>query len=72
MSYTTIKVYLPAVRNMHVATGYQSIYSSQLTPRLQQILKGIKKTQTISQPPRIRRSITLDINFPSSPVQIFL
>ena len=54
-------VYLSAVRNMHVATGYQSIYSLQLTPHLQQVLKGIKKTQAISQPPRISRPIILDI-----------
>ena len=46
---------------MHVATGQHIVFNQQLTPRLQQVLKGIQRTQAISKAPRIRRPITLDI-----------
>ena len=46
---------------MHITTGQHTIFNQQLTPRLQQVLKGIQKTYTISKPPRVRRPITLDI-----------
>ena len=43
LSYTTVKVYLSAVRHMHVTAGQHSNFTQQLTPRLQQVLKGIQK-----------------------------
>ena len=61
LSHTSIKVYRSAIRSMHVATGQHIIFNQQLTPRLQQVLKGIQRTQAISKAPRIRRPITLDI-----------
>ena len=61
ISHATIKVYLAAIRNTHVSAGLHSHFHQQLTPRLQLILKGIKKTQAISQPAKTRLPITLNI-----------
>ena len=61
LSHTTITVYLSAIHSMHVATGQYTVLHQQLTPWLQQVLKGIQWTQAISKPPRVRRPITLDI-----------
>ena len=61
ISHTTIKVYLAAVRHMHVSAGLFSFFDKQLTPRLQLTLKGIQKKQGITKPPRIRLPITLQI-----------
>ena len=61
LSYTTIKVYLSAVQHMHTTVGQHSYFSQQLTPRLQQVLKGIQKAQSATQPSRVRLPITLSI-----------
>ena len=63
ISYKTIKVYLSAVRHMHVAAGMYSQFSQQLTPHLQLTLKGIQRSQAISssQPPRQHLLITLQL-----------
>ena len=61
LSCTTIKVYLSAVRNLHTAVGHHSLYYQQFTPRLQQVLKEIQKTQATFKSPRIRLPITLNI-----------
>ena len=61
ISQATIKVYLSAVRHVHVLRGLHNSFSQQLTPRLQIILKGIKKHQAISHPPRVRLPITIHI-----------
>ena len=42
-SLRTIKVYLAAVRHMHVCKGLHKQFNYQVTPRLQLILRGIKK-----------------------------
>ena len=46
---------------MHVTVGQHSSFNHQLTPRLQQVLKGIQKTQAATQSPRVRLPITLSI-----------
>ena len=61
ISQATIKVYLSAVRHIHVLRGLHNSFSQQLTPRLQIILKGIKKHQAISHPSRVRLPITVHI-----------
>ena len=61
ISHATIKVYLAAIRNTHVSAGLHSHYDQQLTPRLQLVLKGIQKTQSVTLPARHRLPITLDI-----------
>ena len=48
ISHNTIKVYLAATRQLHVSAGLHELFSHQLTPRLQQVLRGIKKCQDIS------------------------
>ena len=46
---------------MHVLAGLHTQFSSQLTPCLQLILKGIQRNQATSHPPRVRLPITLQI-----------
>ena len=50
-----------AVQHMHVTAGQHSNFTQQLTPHLRQVLKGIQKTQSATQPPRVPLSITLSI-----------
>ena len=61
LTYTTIKVYLAAIRSAHVAAGKHKIFEQQLTPRLLQVMKGIHKQTAISNPPRVRLPITTEI-----------
>ena len=61
ISHATIKVYLSAIRHMHVTSGKLQHFNQQLTPRLQQILKGIRKDQAATHPPKVRLPITLQI-----------
>ena len=61
ISYATIKIYLSAIRHMHVTAGMHSFFNQQLTPRLQQVLKGIQKSQPLTHSPRIRLPITIQI-----------
>ena len=56
-----MKVYLSAVRHAHVAAGLHSSFDEQLTPRLQQVLRGVQKIQAATMPPRVRLPITLTI-----------
>ena len=46
---------------MHVSAGLHTQFNSQLTPRLQLILKGIQRSQATIHPPRVRLPITLQI-----------
>ena len=48
--HTTIKVYISAIRHMHVSAGLHAQFNSQLTPCLQLILKGFQRNQAISHP----------------------
>ena len=61
ISYTTIKVYLSAIHHMHVTTRKLQHFNQQLTPRLQQILKGIQRDQAATHPPKVQLLITLQI-----------
>ena len=60
-SYATIKIYLLAVRHMHVTAGMHNFFTQQLTPWLQQVLKSIQKSQTLTHPPRVHLPITIQI-----------
>ena len=53
ISHATIKVYLSAIHHMHVTSGKLQHFSQQLTPRLQQILKGIRKDHAATRPPKV-------------------
>ena len=61
VTYGTIKVYLAAVRQLYISTGHHVKFILQLTPRLQQILRGIKKRQVVHRPTRVTLPITMHI-----------
>ena len=61
LAYSTIKVYLSTVRNLHVAAGMHQTFSSQLTPRVQQVLRGIQKTLAVGKPAKVCLPITINI-----------
>ena len=43
LTHATIKVYLSAVRNLHVTVGLHKEFTQQLTPRLEMVLRGMKR-----------------------------
>ena len=55
LTHATIRVYLSAVRNLHVQAGIHEQFAKQLSPRLELVLKGIKrdKAKTASSPARL-------------------
>ena len=61
LSYPTIKVYLAGIRSLHVVSGHDVTFHNQLTPRLHQVLKGIRKEKASILPSRLCRPITRDI-----------
>jgi len=61
ITYSTIKLYVSAIRHMHVTEGCHEEFYSQLTPQVQLALKGIQKSQATSQTQRTRLPITLEI-----------
>ena len=61
LSYSTIKVYMSAVRSAHVTTGNHTDFDSQLTPRLDRLLKGIRKEVSKIGSPKQRLPITMEI-----------
>ena len=61
IAYTSIKVYLAAIRHLHVAIGMYHSYSQQLSPYLELVIKGIKREQLQRKSPRQRLPITADI-----------
>lgn len=59
---SSIKVYLSAVRSLHVHAGLHNELAEQLTPRLQMVLKGIKRERARSaNPDSARLPITVEI-----------
>ena len=61
LSYSTIKVYLSAIRHLHLTAGLLDTFSAQSTPRLAQVLQGIKRYQAFTTSPTIRLPITIQI-----------
>ena len=61
LAHSSIKVYLSAIRNLHVSTGLHNEFAEQLTPRLQLVLKGIKKEREKLTPSHTRHPITIGI-----------
>ena len=57
LAYTSIKVYFSAIGNLHTA---HEAYHQALTPRLEQVLRGIKKKQCSTHTARIRLPITAE------------
>ena len=46
---------------MHIMCGKHEEFSEQLTPRLQQVIKGIRKRESVNRKPKRRRPITWEI-----------
>ena len=58
ISLATIKVYFSAVRHMHLCRGLHDHFNQQITPRLQLILRDIKRRQACTNPIRQRLPVT--------------
>ena len=61
--HTTIITYLSAIRSLHIQSGLIYMFSTQLTPRVEMVLRGIKREQSERQLPRIRLPITIQIMY---------
>ena len=61
LSRTSIKVYLSAVRNLHITSGNHHHFTTQLTPCLQMVLNDIKREQATTKSIKVRCSITAEI-----------
>ena len=60
LKWQTIKTYLSAVRHLHLVKGPQGSFSDSARPRLQLMLRGIKKV-TATRPTKARLPITPNI-----------
>ena len=61
LAYTSIKVYFSSIGNWHTSCGQHNAFHLALTPRLEQVLRGIKKEQGRTRPQRVRLPITTQI-----------
>lgn len=61
LAHTSIKVYLSAIGNLHTAHSRHEAYQKALTPRLEQVLRGIKREQCSTRTARVRLPITVEI-----------
>jgi len=61
MAYNSIKVYFSAVGNWHSLYSQHTAYQEALTPRLEQVLRGIKWEQATTQLILVRLPITAEI-----------
>ena len=61
LAHTSIKVYFSSIGNLHSSQGEHDAYHNALTPRLEQVLRGIKRDQSHTRIERIRLPITVEI-----------
>ena len=61
LSYSTIRVYLSAIRHLHLTAGLLNTFSAQSTPCLTLVLQGIKRYQACTTSPTICLPITIQI-----------
>jgi len=61
LAYTSIKVYFSAIGNWHSSCAQHDAYQAALTPRLEQVLYGIKKEQAVTCQVQVRLPITIEI-----------
>ena len=61
LAYNTIKTYFAAVRYFHMNSNHLPTYTSQLTPRVRQVLQGIQRHQAHMCSPTTRLPITIQI-----------
>ena len=58
---STIKVYISAIHNLHVASWQHQHFANQLIPRLEQVLHGIKREQAYSLPVKVHLPSTTQV-----------
>ena len=61
LAHTSIKVYFLAIGNLHTAHSHHETYQQAVTPRLEQVLCGIKKEQCSTHSARVCLPITVEI-----------
>ena len=61
LAHQSIKAYLSAVRNLHITAGLHEEFSKELTPKLEMVLRGIKKQAAKNKPPHVRLPITIEV-----------
>ena len=61
LAHTSIKVYFSAIGNLHTAHSHHEAYPQALTPRLEQVLRGIKREQCSTHSARVCLPITVEI-----------
>jgi len=61
ISHSSIKVYLLAIRHMHILSGLNENLSHQFTTRLQLAILGIKGRQAVTSPSRTRLPISMEM-----------
>ena len=63
LTHTSIKVYFSSIGNLHSSQGQHDAYHNSLTPRLEQVLRGIKRDQSHTRMERIHLPITVEIMY---------
>ena len=61
LAHQSIKRYLSAVRNLHITAGLHEEFSKELTPKLETVLRSIKKQAAKNSPPHVRLPITIEV-----------
>ena len=61
LAHQSIKAYLLAVCNLHITAGLHEEFSKELTPKLEMVLRGIKKQAAKNKPPHVRLPITIEV-----------
>ena len=61
LAHTSIKVYFSSIGNLHSSCSQHDAYHIALTPRLEQVLHGIKRKQASTLTKRVRLPITAEI-----------
>ena len=63
LAHTSIKIYFSSIGNLHSSQGQHDAYHNSLTPRLKQVLRGIKRDQSHTRMERICLPITVEIMY---------
>ena len=61
LGHTSINVYFSSIGNLHSSCSQHDAYHKALTPRLEQVLRGIKREQASTRTERVRLPITAEI-----------
>ena len=61
LAHTSIEVYFSSIGNLHSSQGEHDAYQNALTPRLEQVLTGIKRDQSHTCTEKIHLLIMVEI-----------